>query len=169
MGCAVSTARLGQLSLPVLRPVGRVSPQIDTRIGVVKQRIEDLAIVGGHIRHLDLPHRQLITFVKDRPGHDWRYAIDAVKVRRHLNWTPKVGFRVGLRKVAEWCQMHSSWARDAVSRDRSMRLVAMRVGQVQVALTTALNEKARGAIVQDFLVTGGLNLCTRVPPERQCL
>jgi dTDP-glucose 4,6-dehydratase len=48
------------------------------------------------------PHVQLITFVRDRPGHDWRYAIDAGKIRRDLRWWPRVTFETGLSAVAEW-------------------------------------------------------------------
>ena len=44
---------------------------------------------------------KLITFVTDRPGHDYRYSIDATKIRRELNWQPEVGFEEGLRRTAE--------------------------------------------------------------------
>jgi len=48
------------------------------------------------------PHERLITFVRDRPGHDWRYAIDAGKARRELGWHPAVPFEAGIRKTIEW-------------------------------------------------------------------
>jgi dTDP-glucose 4,6-dehydratase len=48
------------------------------------------------------PRRGLIDFVKDRPGHDLRYAIDAAKVARELGWTPKETFATGLKKTVEW-------------------------------------------------------------------
>jgi dTDP-glucose 4,6-dehydratase len=48
------------------------------------------------------PHDRLITFVTDRPGHDWRYAIDAAKIRRHLGWNPEESFATGIRKTAAW-------------------------------------------------------------------
>ncbi len=48
------------------------------------------------------PHDKLITFVKDRPGHDWRYAIDARKINQELNWKPQEAFIEGLRKTIEF-------------------------------------------------------------------
>ncbi len=48
------------------------------------------------------PHESLITFVKDRPGHDWRYAIDAEKMNEELDWRPAETFETGIRKTVEW-------------------------------------------------------------------
>ncbi len=45
------------------------------------------------------PHEQLIRFVTDRLGHDWRYAIDISKIKRDLGWQPSVTFDAGLRKT----------------------------------------------------------------------
>jgi dTDP-glucose 4,6-dehydratase len=47
-------------------------------------------------------YKEQITFVKDRPGHDWRYAIDIAKIKRDLSWTPKESFESGLRKTITW-------------------------------------------------------------------
>ena len=47
-------------------------------------------------------YRQLITFVTDRPGHDWRYAIDSTKLHSELCWEPKETFESGIRKTIEW-------------------------------------------------------------------
>ena len=55
------------------------------------------------------PHAKLITYVKDRPGHDWRYAIDAGKIRRELGWEPQERFASGLRKTVEWYLAHPEW------------------------------------------------------------
>lgn len=49
-----------------------------------------------------LPHRNLITFVTDRPGHDFRYAIDCSKIKNELAWKPSVNFEQGLKKTVEW-------------------------------------------------------------------
>ncbi len=51
---------------------------------------------------------RLIRFVKDRPGHDVRYALDTVKMRA-LGWRPRVGFDEGMRDVVSWCLDHRSW------------------------------------------------------------
>ena len=54
-------------------------------------------------------HEDLITFVKDRPGHDIRYAIDATKIRRDLAWTPKENRESGLRKTVQWYLQNQQW------------------------------------------------------------
>lgn len=54
-------------------------------------------------------YADLITFVKDRPGHDARYAIDASKIERELGWTPQETFDSGLRKTVEWYLSNESW------------------------------------------------------------
>jgi len=48
------------------------------------------------------PHAGLIEFVKDRPGHDWRYAINSNKIRHALSWQPAESFETGIRKTVEW-------------------------------------------------------------------
>ena len=53
--------------------------------------------------------RQLITFVKDRPGHDRRYAIDAGKIQRELGWVPAHTFETGLRETVRWYLDHQDW------------------------------------------------------------
>ena len=54
-------------------------------------------------------HKDLITFVKDRPGHDLRYAIDAGKIERELGWVPEETFETGLRKTVEWYLNNREW------------------------------------------------------------
>lgn len=51
----------------------------------------------------------LIQYVKDRPGHDRRYAIDATKIRKDLGWTPTIPFDVGIRDTIKWYLEHRSW------------------------------------------------------------
>nr|WP_146530334.1 dTDP-glucose 4,6-dehydratase [Novipirellula artificiosorum] len=54
-------------------------------------------------------HSSLITFVTDRPGHDLRYAIDATKIERELNWRPQEDFESGFRKTVQWYLDNQSW------------------------------------------------------------
>ncbi len=61
------------------------------------------------------PRRELVTFVKDRPGHDRRYAIDASKIRRELSWQPKETFETGIRKTVKWYLENEEWVRDVTS------------------------------------------------------
>jgi dTDP-glucose 4,6-dehydratase len=63
------------------------------------------------------PHAKLITYVKDRPGHDQRYAINAEKIRRELGWEPQERFEKGLRKTVEWYLMNGDWIQNVVSGD----------------------------------------------------
>ncbi|ELH8888567.1 dTDP-glucose 4,6-dehydratase [Vibrio cholerae] len=54
-------------------------------------------------------YADLITYVKDRPGHDVRYAIDASKIERELGWKPEETFESGIRKTVEWYLHHREW------------------------------------------------------------
>ena len=55
------------------------------------------------------PYARLITYVKDRPGHDRRYAIDARKIERELGWRPAETFETGIRKTVQWYLDHPDW------------------------------------------------------------
>ena len=61
------------------------------------------------------PHRQLLTYVKDRPGHDRRYAIDATKIERELGWHPAESFETGLRKTVRWYLDNAAWVDNVTS------------------------------------------------------
>lgn len=56
-----------------------------------------------------VPHAELISHVKDRPGHDLRYAIDAGKIERELGWKPEETFETGIRKTVEWYLENQEW------------------------------------------------------------
>jgi dTDP-glucose 4,6-dehydratase len=60
-------------------------------------------------------YRAQITFVKDRPGHDRRYAIDATKLERELGWKPSETFESGIRKTVEWYLNNSNWVNNVTS------------------------------------------------------
>ena len=93
--------------------------------------------VGGHseVKNLDLVHllcdlmdelaptlpvrpaRELITFVKDRPGHDRRYAIDTTKIQAELGWQPTVTLEEGLRQTVQWYLEHPGWWQPLLSEE----------------------------------------------------
>lgn len=58
----------------------------------------------------------LITFVKDRPGHDFRYAIDASKIKKELGWEPSVTFQQGLAETIDWYMKNPDWLSNVTSR-----------------------------------------------------
>jgi dTDP-glucose 4,6-dehydratase len=84
---------------------------------------ENLAVVETLCAVLDelcpsdpvVPHRGLIRFVQDRPGHDRRYAIDTRKIEHELGWRPHENFASGLRKTVQWYLDHEGWVRNITS------------------------------------------------------
>ncbi|MGR9053287.1 MAG: dTDP-glucose 4,6-dehydratase [Gammaproteobacteria bacterium] len=79
--------------------------------------VETLCALLDELRPQSLhkPHKQLMTFVTDRPGHDLRYAIDAGKIERELGWAPNETFETGLRKTVQWYLDHSMWWQNVLS------------------------------------------------------
>ncbi|TFH73814.1 dTDP-glucose 4,6-dehydratase [Gammaproteobacteria bacterium LSUCC0112] len=67
------------------------------------------------------PHANLITFVKDRPGHDLRYAIDASKIERELGWVPEESFDSGLRKTVLWYLENRQWWQRVLSGEYTLQ------------------------------------------------
>jgi dTDP-glucose 4,6-dehydratase len=67
------------------------------------------------LRPAGKPHSKLIQFVKDRPGHDRRYAIDPSKIERELGFRPTMTFEAGIRKTVEWYLEHRTWC-DRISQ-----------------------------------------------------
>ena len=62
-----------------------------------------------------MPHRKLIAFVKDRPGHDRRYAIDGRKIERELGWKPRETFASGIGKTMQWYLENEEWVKEVTS------------------------------------------------------
>jgi dTDP-glucose 4,6-dehydratase len=62
-----------------------------------------------------IPHKRLIKFVKDRPGHDRRYAMDIAKIESELGWRPKETFASGIRKTVVWYLENEAWAQAVTS------------------------------------------------------
>ncbi len=83
-------------------------------IGARSERT-NLDVVRGICKLLDefvpdgAPHERLITFVEDRPGHDYRYAMDPRKIESELAWRPRESFESGLRKTVQWYLQNRSW------------------------------------------------------------
>ena len=75
-------------------------------VNLICDLLEELAPVKPH--GID-KYSDLITFVKDRPGHDLRYAIDASKIQEELGWVPEETFKTGLRKTVQWYLDNTAW------------------------------------------------------------
>jgi dTDP-glucose 4,6-dehydratase len=76
------------------------------------------------------PHARLISFVTDRPGHDFRYAIDASKLRGALGWEPREDFESGIRKTVAWYLANGAWVEGVTSGTyRGERLGAAPAGR----------------------------------------
>jgi dTDP-glucose 4,6-dehydratase len=66
-------------------------------------------------RNVGKSYAEQITFVKDRPGHDRRYAIDASKIERELGWKPLETFETGIKKTVQWYLDNHEWVDGVVS------------------------------------------------------
>jgi dTDP-glucose 4,6-dehydratase len=62
---------------------------------------------------------KFITYVKDRPGHDLRYAIDASKINTELGWKPSVTFEQGLARTIDWYLANEAWLKNVTSGEYS--------------------------------------------------
>ena len=88
----------------------------------------NLEVVRAILRHLGRPE-SLITYVKDRPGHDRRYAIDPARIRDELGWRPAVDFETGLTKTIDWYLGNAEWLGRVVSGDYQKYYEAMYAGR----------------------------------------
>ncbi len=77
--------------------------------------VQAICSILDELRPQGAPHASLITYVKDRPGHDRRYAIDASKIARELGWKPLETFESGLRKTVEWYLANMDWINGVTS------------------------------------------------------
>jgi dTDP-glucose 4,6-dehydratase len=84
-------------------------------IGSTEERVN--LDVSREILALTGRSESLLRHVKDRPGHDRRYALDSTKIRRQLGWAPAIPFREGLRQTVEWYRAHPVWWQEILSGD----------------------------------------------------
>ncbi len=75
---------------------------------------KNIDIVRLLLKNLEKPE-SLIRYVKDRPGHDMRYAIDAAKITRELGWAPSLTFEKGLENTIAWYRANETWWRRVMS------------------------------------------------------
>lgn len=71
--------------------------------------VETICALLDELRPQATPYANLISFVKDRPGHDKRYAIDATKIKQELGWQPEHSFETGMRKTVQWYLDNRTW------------------------------------------------------------
>jgi dTDP-glucose 4,6-dehydratase len=74
-------------------------------------------IMDQKLGRIEGTSEKLITYVKDRPGHDLRYAIDATKINRELGWKPSVTFEEGLELTVDWYLNNAEWLKNVTSGD----------------------------------------------------
>lgn len=77
--------------------------------------VEEICRVLDELKPAEESYSNLITHIKDRPGHDLRYAIDASKIFLELGWTPQETFETGLRKTVQWYLNNHQWINDIKS------------------------------------------------------
>ena len=70
------------------------------------------------------PHKNLIKFVKDRPGHDRRYAMNITKIKRELGWQPKYSLESGLRKTIRWYLDNEDWINITLRKETHKKWLA---------------------------------------------
>ena len=77
--------------------------------------VQSICAILDELRPDHVPHAKLISFVKDRPGHDRRYAMDSRKIASELGWKPRERFDTGLRKTVKWYLDNMRWIEDVTS------------------------------------------------------
>jgi dTDP-glucose 4,6-dehydratase len=87
------------------------------------QVVETICMIIDELKPDDrFKHNSLISFVKDRPGHDNRYAIDPLKIQNELGWKPEVTFEEGIRKTVKWYLYNSTWYENIFSSYKLERM-----------------------------------------------
>ena len=65
-----------------------------------------------------ISYKELITFVKDRPGHDFRYSIDNSKVKEHTGWSPSISFENGITETIDWYIENENWWKNKINENK---------------------------------------------------
>lgn len=98
---------------------GRIGEIYNIGSGEERRNIEmvrDLCrILASRLNRSVEEFESLITFVKDRPGHDYRYALDSTKIQRELGWKPLMPLEEGLRRTVDWYLEHQDWMERVIS------------------------------------------------------
>jgi dTDP-glucose 4,6-dehydratase len=98
---------------------GQIGETYNIGGGAERRNIEVVRLICAtldRIRPDKAPHERLITYVADRPGHDFRYAVDISKIRRELGWEPVEIFENGLERTVRWYVEHERWWRNVHRR-----------------------------------------------------
>lgn len=77
--------------------------------------VNSICSIMDELHPSGVPHSRLIQYVKDRPGHDFRYAIDPSKIEKELGWKPKFGFESALRETVQWYLDNDTWWKEIFS------------------------------------------------------
>lgn len=88
--------------------------------------VETICDVLQYLRPSSLIYKELITFVNDRPGHDFRYAIDASKIERELGWRPEESFSSGLLKTVQWYLDNEAWWKNVLNGSYRLERIGVR-------------------------------------------
>ena len=104
----------------ILTVLGKGKPGETYNIGGLNEQknidvVKTLCAILDELHAEGAPHESLIAYVKDRPGHDRRYAIDCSKLQGRLGWAPRESFQTGIRKTVEWYLDHPGWVEKVVS------------------------------------------------------
>ncbi len=115
--------------------------------------VETICSVVDQLRPEGSPHRRLITFVTDRPGHDRRYAIDATKLTSELGWQPRENFESGIAKTVRWFLSNEWWwrpLRKNVYAGERIGLLSEEKRWMRIVVTGT-----KGQVVQALISAGG--------------